>query len=57
MIYENESRMAVNLFNCILLVIVPTTCLAFDQVDLEIFDLYEEVNGTFYELLGIEKVC
>ena len=57
MIYENESRMALNLFNYILLVIVPTTCLAFDQVDLEIFDLYEEVNGTFYELLGIEKVC
>lgn len=57
MIYENESRMAVNHFNYILLVIVPTTCLAFDQVDLEIFDLYEEVNGTFYELLGIEKVC
>ena len=49
--------MAVNLFIYILLVVVPTTCLGFDQVDLEIFDLYEEVNGTFYELLGVQKVC
>lgn len=30
-------------------------CSAWDPTDMEIFDLYEEVNGTFYELLGISQ--
>ena len=55
MIYENET-MGVNVFICILLAVLPTTSLGFDQVDRQIFDLYEEVCGTFYEFLGVQKV-
>lgn len=34
---------------------ILTICSAWDPTDMEIFDLYEEVNGTFYELLGISE--
>jgi len=41
----------------LVLVLTTLTCgsHAWDQVDMEIFDLYEEVNGTFYELLGLSQ--
>lgn len=32
------------------------TCIAWDQSELEIFDLVEEVNANFYEVLGISQV-
>ena len=35
--------------------VVPVA--AWDPTDMEIFDLYEEVNGTFYELLGISTTA
>lgn len=28
-----------------------------DSDDLELFDLVEEVNDNFYEVMGLEKVC
>lgn len=32
-------------------------CIAWDQSELEIFDLVEEVNANFYDVLGISPVC
>ena len=40
----------------IVFISILTICSAWDQDDMEIFDLYEEINGTFYELLGINQV-
>ena len=38
--------------------VVWSTChsSSWDNIDFEIFDLYEEVNGTFYALLDIKQV-
>jgi len=39
----------------VVFVLTFALCAAWDPDDMEIFDLYEEVNGTFYELLGISQ--
>lgn len=41
----------------IILLAILSLSYAWDNDDFEIFDLYEEVNGTFYELLGVTQVC
>lgn len=42
----------------IILACLFTTCCAssWDSVEMEIYDLYEEINGTFYELLNVTQV-
>lgn len=41
----------------IILACLFTTCCAssWDSVEMEIYDLYEEINGTFYELLNVTQ--
>lgn len=49
-----------NFIQSIEVLIISTLCVscvvAWDQDDLEIFDLVEEVNENFYELLKIKQV-
>jgi len=33
-----------------------SVCFAWDQSELEIFDLVEEINQNFYDLLGVPQV-
>ena len=40
---------------CVLMCLVSSTR-AYDNEDFELFDLVEEVQGNFYELLGVESV-
>lgn len=35
---------------------LPNICTAWDQSEMEIFDLIEEVNANFYDVLGIYQV-
>lgn len=28
-----------------------------DDYELDLYDLVEEVNGTFYEFMGVQEVC
>jgi len=43
------------IIQAVVLVLAVATCSAWEQDDMEIYDLYEEVNGTFYEFLGISE--
>jgi hypothetical protein len=40
----------------IILFSVFSVCFAWDQSELEIFDLVEEINQNFYDLLGVPQV-
>lgn len=40
----------------VLLVLAPAPAVAWDSVDLELFDLVEEVPQNFYAFLGVEQV-
>ena len=43
------------IFFCIYLVYLVNNVRCWDSDDLELFDLVEEVNGDFYELLGVTR--
>lgn len=42
--------------NLILVTVLLSSCHAWDQSELEIFDLIEEINQNFYDVLGVPQV-
>ena len=43
-------------FWCILMLLFPFNCVAWDSNELELFDLVEEIQRNFYEVLGLDNV-
>jgi len=41
----------------LLLMLTPQHSLCWDSAEMEVFDVVEEVNTNFYELMGISQVC
>ena len=47
---------AVRLLRTAVFLVIFNRCLAWDNAELELFDLVEEVNANFYDVLGVGQV-